>query len=173
MKNSFISLLIPLLAFTLISCNGIEDEHIYTENEIPGLFIDLQYSGWEDIYNDTNSAVLLVLKYPGFEGEKELRFNIKPGEYARLNIGAMSPGEELSKCSEGIFTFGNGQEIIISPQKDDPWSVYFLTNYESKDEYIIVELPGRPIRKVRHDMVALTYHFNNELIDIWRSNKGQ
>lgn len=145
------------------------DDHIYTSDELWeqfGVIFEYRYSGWCDVYNETDKSVRMTISYPQFYPQDDLEVVITPGEYSRLMIGGNDPGWDFSICSSASFLLEDGTSIVFSPNKGNEWSNYFFTNVDCGEDYEIGEFEGK---KVRHDMVTKTYHFNDSVIALWRS----
>lgn len=147
------------------------DNHIYTISELWELFgviIDFNYAGWCDVYNDTDKPVKMTICYPyPRQGSQDvLEALINPGDYSRLMIGECAPSWDFNACTKATFLQEGGTPIVISPEMNDEWSHYFLTNVEARDDYEICDFEGK---NLRHDVVTVKYHFNDTVIDIWDS----
>ena len=95
---------------------------------------------------------------------KEVTTVIPPGEIFRLRMGGEVPGESIGESVSVTIIFENGPEIVCTHGGTDPASERFYGYYQQRNDYEVVEIDGK---KVRHDLIVLTYHINWSLLKLW------
>lgn len=149
------------VASVLCSC---EKEKIYTEDELC-VIVEWIRGGWSEVYNETQGSVTLITSYFYYD---DITSVIDKGECAVLDAGAAVPGKSIPECLKAVIKLDDGTEIICTKGDDKDWSKRFFQNYESRQEYEVVDFHGK---KLRHDLIIRTYHIDNELIELWRSEQ--
>ena len=166
--------LLALLA--AVSCSQIQsiieevEDKVYTESEL-GMHIDWLYSGWSEVYNDLEGTVTLVATYPDeydLASTTDKTSVIEPGEFIKLNIGSYRNGESIGESRAVNIKLSDGSEIFCIPGADNAWSKQFYDGFEQRKEYEIVEIDGK---RLRHDLIVLTYHIDQKLVDLWRAGQ--
>lgn len=171
------------MAFFCFSCTPaineeVVDDHVYTVSELYnefGIVLEWRWIGRCEVYNETSGPVMMTITYPYWAQREPLTVVMNSGEYTSLKIGSLyTVGEDLSACAKTAFIFENGTEIVITPDMGEgwpnAWSEYFLTNINVQDDYEIIEQNIDGVtRKIRHDLVVVTYHINETLVNLWRS----
>ena len=142
-------------------------EKIYTEEEL-GVIVEWVRCGWSEVKNETEASVKLPTSYPlGYHDD--VTSVIKAGEMVKLDIGAAAPGVSINESLRTVIQLADGTEIVcVQAQQMTPWAERFYTNYEKEDTYEVIDLDGK---KLRHDMVILTYHIDQTLIDLWKESQ--
>ena len=161
-----IAILAALAALLLSGCK--KEPAYYTEDEL-GVIIEWSRYGYSEVKNETNAPVTLVTSYrSGYP--KDITSVIQPGEAIQLDIGAAVPGASIQESRQAIICLADGTEILCVHSTADhmtPWAKQFYTHYEQEQTYEIVDFEGK---KLRHNLVVMTYHIDQELIDIWKDN---
>lgn len=160
-----LGMLAACAALVLFSCDDELGERIYTEDEL-GVIIEWCSCGWSDVINETDDAVTLITSYP-FDSHEDITSVIAPGDTLRLDIGAAAPGVSIFECTLATIILADGTRIDCGRDIKTPWSEYFLSNYEQEQTYEVVGFDGK---KLRHNIVILTYHINNQLIDLFEQS---
>ena len=147
------------MALLFCSC-----EHLYTVDELDAC-VDWSYIGWSEVRNETTTTVTMVTTYNPYGLEsKEVTTVIPPGEIFRLRMGGEVPGESIGESVSVTIIFENGPEIVCTHGGTDPASERFYGYYQQRNDYEVVEIDGK---KVRHDLIVLTYHINWSLLKLW------
>ena len=149
------------VALVLCSC---EEEKIYTEDEL-NVIVEWIRGGWSEVYNETQGSVTLITSYPYYD---DITSVINKGQCAVLDAGAAVRGKSIDECIKAIIKLDDGTEIMCTKVDENDWSKRFFQKYEQRQEYEVVELDGK---KLRHDLIVRTYHIDNELIELWRSEQ--
>lgn len=165
-----ILLLTVIASLALIGCGDYvqtEEDKIYTEEEL-GVIVEWIRGGWSEVKNETGETVTLVTSYP-FGYHEDVTSEIPAGEAVKLDIGAAAPGTSIGESSYAVISLSNGDEIVcIQAETMTPWAERFYTNFEKEETYEVVDLDGK---KLRHDLVILTYHIDQTLIDLWKNEQ--
>lgn len=144
---------------------GAGTEKIYTEKEL-GLIVEWVRGGWSEVKNETGTTVTLTTSYP--ENQEDVTSEIAAGEAVKLDIGAAAPGVSIGESLMAVITLANGTEIVcVREENMTPWAERFYNHYEKEETYEVVDHEGK---KLRHDLVVLTYHIDQTLIDLWKEN---
>ena len=141
-------------------------EKIYTQEEL-GVIIEWARCGWSEVKNETGAPVKLTTSYPGYQ--EDVTSVIMDGEMVKLDIGAYVPGVSIKESSRAIILLADGTEIVcVQAEQLTPWAERFYTNYEKEETYEVIDYEGK---KLRHDIVILTYHIDQTLIDLWKESQ--
>ena len=151
-----------IIGFLLPSC-----ERIYSEGEA-GIIAEWLSSGWCYVNNETDVVITLTCTYPEDMSQEDLVSVIKPGGSIKLTIGCAEYGTSIKECTSVTMTSDAGWRIECSRNSDDPWSKYFVSNYETKQDSEIVRLEGK---KIRRNLIVENYHINSTFIDLWRNHQ--
>ena len=168
-----------LASMALSACENLEDEKIYTAEEL-GMIIEWNYSGWSEVKNETDGTVTLVTTYTDLYSDirpTEYTSVIMPGDAAHLKSGAFIPGISIGECLTATIKLGGGTEIVCTRgyyesrydcHYDDPWSERFFGNYEQRSDYEVVKMHDK---NVRHNLSIRTYHIDKTLVDTWTAGQ--
>lgn len=141
-------------------------EKIYTQEEL-GVIIEWARCGWSEVKNETGAPVKLTTSYPGYQ--EDVTSVIMDGEMVKLDIGAYIPGVSIKESSRAIIHLADGTEIVcVQAEQLTPWAERFYTNYEKEETYEVIDFDGK---KLRHNIVILTYHIDQTLIDLWKESQ--
>ena len=158
-----------LAALAVVACTKMQQEKIYTEQEL-GVFFDWGIYGWSEVYNDLNETVTLVTTYPYRYSPEEVNEKtsvIKPGDFIKLEIGAFAPGVSIRESLTATIKLSDGTEILCTRGAEDPCSKLFYENYTERTEEEILDHEGK---KFRHEWLYMTYRIDKALVDLWKAN---
>lgn len=149
----------------LAGCEKSPEEKVYTEKEL-GLIVEWVRGGWSEVKNETGTTVTLTTSYP--EHQEDVTSEIAAGEAVKLDIGAAAPGVSIGESIMAVITLADGAEIVcVRAEHMTPWAERFYNHYEKEETYEVVDHEGK---KLRHDLVVLTYHIDQTLIDLWKKD---
>ena len=75
----------------------------------------------------------------------------------------------IKESSRAIIHLADGTEIVcVQAEQLTPWAERFYSNYEKEETYEVIDYEGK---KLRHDIVILTYHIDQTLIDLWKESQ--
>ncbi len=157
-------------ALVLSGCEketGSDEDKIYTEDEL-GVIVEWGRCGWSEVKNETEATVKLTTSYP-FGYHEDVTSDIVAGEMVKLDIGAAVPGVSIEESIRAVINLADGTEIVcVQSSQMTPWAERFYTNFEKEETYEVIDLDGK---KLRHDLVVLTYHIDQTLIDLWKESQ--
>ena len=164
------SVIAVCLAFLFCGCEQITpEERIYTEGEL-NMIVEWTRCGWDEVINETGAAVTLTAVYPPFcFPHDSLSFVIHKADMLKLDIGGCLPMCSISESMAVTIELGDGRKFVCNRPGDDAWSIRFW-NFQQRDTFEVVQIGDK---KVRHDMVARTFHIDQELIDCWRTGRSE
>lgn len=146
---------------------GSDEDKIYTEDEL-GVIVEWVRCGWSEVKNETEATVKLTTSYP-FGYHEDVTSDIVAGEMVKLDIGAAVPGVSIEESLRAVINLADGTEIVcVQSSQMTPWAERFYTNFEKEETYEVIDLDGK---KLRHDLVVLTYHIDQTLIDLWKESQ--
>lgn len=163
-------ILAAMAALALSGCKKAytgEDEKVYTEQEL-GVIIERLTCGWCEVKNETGATVKLTTSYP-FGYHEDITSEIVSGESVKLDIGSAAPGVSIGESNKAVISLADGTEIVCVPSEImTPWAEHFYSNYEKEETYEVTDFGGK---KLRLDLVILTYHIDQALIDLWKESQ--
>ena len=165
-----LSVIAVCLAFLFCGCEQIvPEERIYTEGEL-NMKVEWTRYGWDEVINETGVPVTLTAIYPPmFSYHDSLTFVIPKADTLKLDIKAFKPMSSISECMAVTIELGSGETFVCNRLGNDAWSIRFW-NCQKRDTFEVVQIGDK---KVRHDMVAMTYHIDQELVDCWRTGRSE